>query len=303
MTRSAFAAALIAAVSLQVAGAGSKDKDAKPIVIDGQLNGNDPKDAKLKDSRAKLHKVELRQGVVYVIDLVSKEFDAYLRLEDAAGKPLGEDNDGGGGTNARLFFIPPASAEYTIVATSYKPKTGNYRLTVQPATVRSEPLQLEAGSAEVKDKLTLTGPRSPFSPHNNCKLYRVELHGGKTYVIDLESTAFDAYLTLSDATLRQLASDDDSGGKRNARIRFECKDDGTYYLAATGLGHPEGAFRLKMRGPIERKFELPSRHERTARSTLAQRTCLPSPGERHAGQRHPPACRSCRQLRAGPAAR
>ena len=45
----------------------------------------------------------------------------------------------------------------------------------------------------------------------------------------------------------QLGSDDDSGGKRNARIRFPCKEDATYYLIATGLGEPEGSFELKIR--------------------------------------------------------
>ena len=31
----------------------------------------------------------------YVIDLESSDFDAYLRVEDAAGKALAQDDDGG----------------------------------------------------------------------------------------------------------------------------------------------------------------------------------------------------------------
>ncbi len=242
-------AAFIALAALpQAASAGSKDKAAKPIIINGQLTDKDAKDTRRKEgSRAQRHPVPLRQGVLYVIDLVSKDFDAYLRLEDAAGKPLAEDDDGGGGTNARLFFIPPKTGDYTIVATAFQPKTGKYRLTVQEAHLQSTALPLAKDGATAKGTLTFTGPRSPFSPHNACKLYRVELKAGTTYQIELDSGDFDAYLTLADASLVQLASDDDSGGTRNARIRFDCKHDGTYYVVATGLGHPEGAFELKIR--------------------------------------------------------
>lgn len=241
----------IALAALQVSGPDPKDKDpkppvVKPIVIDSELNGSDAKDRKLKDSAAKVHKLPLKEGLVYVIDLVSKEFDAYLRIEDAAGNHLAHDDDGGGALNARLFFIPPATAEYSVIATAFKPKTGKYRLIVQQSNLQAAALKLDQGAATVKDKLTPTGPRSPFSPHNSCKLYRVYLSAGTTYVIDLESTAFDAYLSLGDANLALISSDDDGGGKLNARIRFACKRDGAYHLVATGLGNPEGEFTLKV---------------------------------------------------------
>src|SRR5438876_2242489 len=98
--------------------AGAK-KPAKPIVIDGALPAGDGKTKPVQP-----HKVKLTHGVVYVIDLASKDFDAYLRLEDSAGKLLAEDDDSGGMLDARLFFIPPATGEYTLVATCYKPKAG-----------------------------------------------------------------------------------------------------------------------------------------------------------------------------------
>jgi hypothetical protein len=221
--------------------AGDK-KAAKPIIIDGALP---PGDGKTKPAQPR--KVKLTQGVTYVIDLVSKDFDAVVRLEDAAGKLLAEDDDGGGMLNARLFFIPPATAEYTLVATCNKPKAGKYRLTVQESNLRAAPLELAAGSASVTGRLTGKSPKSPFSPQNACGFYRVTLTAGTRYVIDLESTDFDAHLTLADASLAFLASDDDSGGRRNARIQFECKQTGEYHLAATGLGQTEGKFELKIR--------------------------------------------------------
>jgi hypothetical protein len=239
---------VLATAVLPICRAGSKEdkKASKPVVIDGELKASDAKDRKLKESPAQSHKVKMTKGVTYVIDLVSKDFDAYLRLEDTAGTFLAEDDDSGGGSNARLFFIPPDTAEYVLIATCYRPKTGKYKLTIQEANVLVRPLELVAGTAAVKDKLTLKSAKSPFSPHTGCVLYRVALKAGTIYVIDLESADFDAYLTLADAGLRVLASDDDSGGNRNARIRFECKQDGSYHIAATGLGLPEGAFQLRI---------------------------------------------------------
>jgi hypothetical protein len=235
--------AVIALAVIQAVGVAG-GKDAKPVVIDGQLAG--------KDSPAKRHSVALREDVVYVIDLVSKDCDAYLRLEDAAGKNLGEDDDSGGGTNARLFFIPRESADYVLIATSARPQTGKYRLTVREAHLDFKALPLDKGAVTEKDRLAVNGPRSPFGRLGSCKLYRVELKAGATYVFDLISSNFDAYLTLADGTLKRLASDDDSGGNRNARIVFPCKADGTYCLAATGLGTPEGAFELRIRVRAEK---------------------------------------------------
>jgi hypothetical protein len=245
--------AILAFAVLHTASAGSKDKPGEPIVINGELTDKDPKDTHRKEgSRVHPHTVALRQGVLYVIDLVSKDFDAYLRLADAAGKPLAENDDVAGNTNARLFFIPPKTGDYSVVATANRPKTGKYRLTVQEAHLPFTPLPLSKNSADIKGMLTVTGPRSPFSPHSSCQLYRVELKAGTTYQLDLASADFDAYLTLADASLLQLASDDDSGGKRDARISFPCKHDGTYYIIAAGLNEPQGSFELKVR-PIMSK--------------------------------------------------
>ena len=130
-TRSACTAILIwLAASSQLGWAGSKDK---PIVIDDQLGAKDPRDAKRKDSPAKLHKVKLRQGVVYVIELVSKDFDAYLRIEDAAGKQLAENDDTKGGTNSAPLLHPAHRVNTGSSRPVTLPKTGRYRLTVQEA--------------------------------------------------------------------------------------------------------------------------------------------------------------------------
>jgi hypothetical protein len=73
-------------------------------------------------------------GATYTVDLESEEFDAYVRVEDAKGKKLAEDDDSGGFLNSRLLFRPKEAGEYRIVVTTCDARqTGTYRLTVRRA--------------------------------------------------------------------------------------------------------------------------------------------------------------------------
>jgi hypothetical protein len=70
----------------------------------------------------RVYPVRLLMGKNYVIRMTSpdqKALDPYLRLYDASGKKLAEDDDGGGGLNAQINFPAPATGVYRIEASSY----------------------------------------------------------------------------------------------------------------------------------------------------------------------------------------
>jgi hypothetical protein len=71
-----------------------------------------------------------------IIDLRSSDFDAYLILQDAAGRTLLTDDDGGEGTNARITSRVNAGETYRIIANSYggTRTTGSYRISVRLAS-------------------------------------------------------------------------------------------------------------------------------------------------------------------------
>jgi hypothetical protein len=79
------------------------------------------------------HQVKLQAGKTYVIDLESEAFDTVLRLEDAAGKKLDENDDlGPGSLNYRLIFTPPQDANFRVVATAFEANAaGAYTLTIR----------------------------------------------------------------------------------------------------------------------------------------------------------------------------
>jgi peroxiredoxin len=64
--------------------------------------------------------------------MVSTQFDSYLRLEDAKGRELAEDDDSGGNLNAQIVFTCPKDGNYKVIATAYGAQGfGDYTLTVK----------------------------------------------------------------------------------------------------------------------------------------------------------------------------
>ena len=73
----------------------------------------------------------MQAGKTYTLDLVSEEFDAYLRIENDDGK-LAEDDDGAGFLNSRIVFTPEADGTYQLVVTTCDPgQLGVYQLTIR----------------------------------------------------------------------------------------------------------------------------------------------------------------------------
>jgi thiol-disulfide isomerase/thioredoxin len=121
--------------------AGDKDKgtDEKEFKVEGKLTENDPKD-KESGTPFNAHPYKMKKGTGYVIDMVSKDVDSYLRLLDPSGKQVAFDDDGGGYPNARIVHKAANDGDYKIICTCFgQPMDGlklygNYTLTVREAT-------------------------------------------------------------------------------------------------------------------------------------------------------------------------
>jgi hypothetical protein len=123
--------------------AGDKDKKLSPAVgkialkdgkgeVKGKLEANDPKDATRAESYCKIYTVKLEAGKTYQLDCKS-DWDNWLRIEDAKGKQLAEDDDGGGGTDAQIVFECKTAGEYRVIVTSFDAAaTGDFTVTIAP---------------------------------------------------------------------------------------------------------------------------------------------------------------------------
>ncbi len=75
------------------------------------------------------HLIKMAAGKTYAIDMASKQFDTYLRLEKvlAENDDISKDN-----LNSRIVFTAPGDASYRIVATSFQQGgRGVYTLTIR----------------------------------------------------------------------------------------------------------------------------------------------------------------------------
>ncbi len=204
-------------------------------------------------------------GQSVTITLLSEDFDSYLVLKDAAGTDLVSDDDSAGNLNARIGnFALPADGTYTIIATSYNNATpGNFTLTLEVAGAAITPIQATptftpTPAIGVIVTPVVSGGETPITPGQAVTGLLAANSTGATFIFDgrageqvtilLESGAFDAYLTLQDATGNILATDDDSAGNLNARIRdFALPADGTYTIIASSFsGAASGPFTITL---------------------------------------------------------
>jgi hypothetical protein len=78
---------------------------------------------------------------------------------------------------------------------------------------------------------------------------RPDILAGKSYVLDLESSRFDAYLRLENNTGKVLSENDDiSPENDNSRLIFSAKRTGVYRIVATSAQHRgAGGYTLTIR--------------------------------------------------------
>ena len=136
-------ASVLAGAALILAGQGTcfaqKTKGKLAIRVEFDDNGYFTTSTKLDASDklvgGKKHKVfvaTFEKGITYRIDMESAEVDSYLRLYDSSGKLVREDDDGGGGLNARITFKAEETGTFRIHATHYAAKqTGAFKLTIR----------------------------------------------------------------------------------------------------------------------------------------------------------------------------
>jgi tetratricopeptide (TPR) repeat protein len=82
-----------------------------------------------------LHNFIGTAGETLTFDLVSDDFDAYLLLVSPSGETIAQNDDGAGGTNARIIQNLPVTGNYLLIVTSYSAgETGTYQLQVRATT-------------------------------------------------------------------------------------------------------------------------------------------------------------------------
>jgi tetratricopeptide (TPR) repeat protein len=98
-----------------------------------------------------------------------------------------------------------------------------------------------------REERVMKGP--PARSGKNEVIHPFAMQAGKTYVIDMESFDFDAYLIVLGPSGKEVGRDDDGGGGLNARLTLRPTDSGTYQIVATSftMGDVQGVYTLLIR--------------------------------------------------------
>lgn len=201
-----------------------------------------------------------KAGETIRVTLKSSDFDAYLSVgRDDGGEfsELDSDDDGGGGTDAKVVVTLPEDGEYQVRVNSLSSgETGAYTVLVEQgdpsevaadseeaeesdseavATPLPEPMPIRAGQTVQGELAQDDGKMEDNSYYD---LYTFQAKRGQRVTITMRSSAFDSYLAfgrIEDSSFNTLESDDDSGGGEDAKVEFNIPRDGEYAIRANSL--------------------------------------------------------------------
>ena len=230
------------------------------IAVNQTINGSlESTDCKLDDgSYADIYVLNVTTTATVRIDMTSGVFDTYLLLANSNGDDLGQDNDGGGSTNARMQ-LSLGPGQYYILANSYAPGAfGAYTISVTAVggTSGSGNGGGPGGTTCSTTPISLNQQANGTLSTSSCRLtdgslanaHTLSLTSSTTVQIEMRSSAFDAYLILTDGTGNLITQDDDGAGGTNARI-VRTLAPGNYTIwansASTGAS---GAYTLNVTG-------------------------------------------------------
>jgi hypothetical protein len=218
--------------------------------VSAQIDANDPMtdDGKQVD----YYRFAARAGRRYAVTMLAQSFDAYLEGGSGANGVFTKErsnDDGGGGTNARLAWVAREGGEVWILARGLSSDTGRYTLLLEdlgeappPAAVitlsrgRAVEGRLEEGDEEDEDE--------------RFDLYTIEGRSGEVVVVRMDSDAFDPVVVIgrqADGEWRELDKDDDGGLGTNAHLEFRLPESGRYTIRARGLGRENnGAYTIRV---------------------------------------------------------
>ena len=191
---------------------------------------------------------DARAGMQVEIQMNSRDIDPFLILVAPDGSPVAQDDDSGGGRNARIRATLPIDGKYFLVANSYeRGEMGDYDL--QARIVERSNAARRAEFILQQQGILAPGARRL----NDGSLYqehRFQGMAGQSVSLQLESSDFDTYLILLDSNGEKLGENDDiADGNTNSQINVSLPRDGTYRVIVNSYDEGgQGRYRLTIRG-------------------------------------------------------
>jgi hypothetical protein len=222
------------------------------------------------------------QFQTFTVDLESTDFDAYIMLTRGRGEKLVENDDGGGGCNARLVYTAQDDHPVRVVVnTASRPprQTGRFTLRIADGESPTEPkgncrFTGGAGAAagtpmanrpvggtpasggqipsiRIGESVTgnLSTADSLYPDNTYFKFYQFTTTAGRAITIDLASDDFNPVLIVRGADLDESIINDNGGPGCSARVAQVFPGSGPYRILVNTSAAPErqtGRFTLSI---------------------------------------------------------
>jgi serine protease Do len=162
--------------------------------------------------------------------MASREIDSYLILINPNGDEVAQDDDGGGGPNARIVATLPTDGTYLLMANSYQAgQAGTYSLRAQGSAINT-------GNSANQGRFILRlagilGPGASVLPTDGSlyRTYTFEGRAGQSVTINLTSPDFDTYLALLDSNAEVIGENDGANqSDRSSALTVTLPRSGVY---------------------------------------------------------------------------
>jgi serine protease Do len=201
----------------------------------------------------KAYQFQGQAGQSVVIEMRANAIDPYLVLFDASGRKVAEDDDGGGGKNARIAVTLPTTGKYTLYANSYEVgQTGSFTIAGTIAGRVSNNFTSQSSSEPSDRRIILQkngvlGTQSRVFARDGSRFDAFSFNGraGQVVQIELVSSDFHPYLVLFSPDSRVLQENNGLPSRKNASMTLELPITGTYRTIVNAFDRTgKGAYKL-----------------------------------------------------------
>ena len=172
--------------------------------------------------------------------------DTYLRIYDATGNLIAENDDFGGTYDSQLQLELEPGQYFVDVGAYADWGIGDYRVDLQVVESGSSPIAetevvtlTDNGGARLGDEIVSAGEVRNYT-------FEATVTGRMTVRTKRLSAGMDTMLTVYDANGYELAFNDDWRGLKS-RVRFMVQAGENYRVEVSGYGNSVGSYRLAMR--------------------------------------------------------
>jgi S1-C subfamily serine protease len=194
----------------------------------------------------KSYQFQGQAGQSVIIEMRGNGLDPYMVLFDGNGIKVAEDDDGGGGKNARIAINLPSSGKYTLYANSYEVGDSG-AFTLSGSLSNNFSAESTGDRRILLERNGVLGTASRIFARDGSLFEAFSFNGqaGQIVQIDLISGDFHPYLVLFAPNSKLVKENNGLPSRRNASMTIELPVTGTYQaIVNTFDRNGKGAYKL-----------------------------------------------------------